>query len=603
MPRLYTKASGRIAAAAERAGRRQFAVQVIAGLAAFGLGFWGWLLKAPPQDVNGWLNDFFRTVQLITLHFPTEFDGSLPWQLQIGRLAVPLVAFAASFHVVLGAITRPVRLALLPMARDHVVFFGAPRLADAATRRLVARGHHLVFVHPTVESERLDVLEGLGVTVVAADPFLPSLIGDLGLATARAVVVATGNDVDDANLAILAVDAMAKRPAGGAAPIVAAVFEHDDLADRLAVAVDASARDRAIRFHRLSPDREGLSLELGRHAAAIAAGDDPVHAVVVGLAGGWRQVLSRLIVALQARPDRAPIVTLVLDEREAAAFALWRRARPDLSLVVEIAVLPRIGGRVEDAEALATWAETTPPPRLALVLLDDAEGLAAAFALSRDDAGLRTAAALVLVRQSREDRILSRLAAVNGGPHRDPPIAFGGLLREETLERLLDPATETRPIALHAHYLAESATLGWTSERAVAAWEELPETLRDANRAATDHLPILLAALGRALDGWTPERAAALTPADWDRLARIEHRRWAADRIDRGWSWGERRDDDRRRHPCLVPWERLSEPDRQKDVESVRTLLALPVPDADRRGAPHSGASVDRPIEQRRSGP
>ena len=70
---------------------------------------------------------------------------------------------------------------------------------------------------------------------------------------------------------------------------------------------------------------------------------------------------------------------------------------------------------------------------------------------------------------------------------------------------------------------------------------------------------------------------ASLTEAEWSRLARIEHRRWAADRIDRGWRFGATRDDDARRHPCLVPWQALDETERRKDLESVRTLLSLPV--------------------------
>ncbi|NLH81981.1 MAG: hypothetical protein GX458_14185 [Phyllobacteriaceae bacterium] len=577
MERVLTKASGKIGAAAEAAGRRRLALQAIAGAVAFGLGLWGWILKAPPHDANGLLNDLFRTVQLITLHFPTEFDGTLPWQLQIGRLAVPIVAFAASFHVVLGAITRPVRLAMLPLVSDHVLFFGTPRLGDAATNRLVTRGHRLVFVHPALESERVDVLEGLGVTVVTADPFLPSVLDDLGVASARAVFVATCNDVDDANLAILVVEAMARRRKGGPAPIVAVEFERDDLADELVATVDASARHHAVRFHRLSPDREGLSIEVTAHAAALAGkGEGQVHALVVGLVGGWRQALSRLIVALQARPDAAPIVTLLLGDAEAALFAEWRAARPDLALIADVRVLPCAGGLIGMAATRAEWRAATPPPSIVVVMREDAEGLATALALRRDRDDLRAEGAIVLVRQGREDRILSRLSG-DGAAVADPPIAFGGLLREETIERLLDPASERRAIALHAHYLSRHAIEGWTPSRAVAAWEALPENLRDANRAAADHVPILLAAIGRKAATWTGTDAATLSEAEWAVLARIEHRRWAADRIDRGWRFGPVRDDDARRHPCLVPWEGLSDAEKAKDLESVRTLLTLPI--------------------------
>ena len=66
-----------------------------------------------------------------------------------------------------------------------------------------------------------------------------------------------------------------------------------------------------------------------------------------------------------------------------------------------------------------------------------------------------------------------------------------------------------------------------------------------------------------------------LAPAQWERLARLEHRRWMADRIDRGWRFGETRDARNRRHPSLVPWEALGETERSKDLEVVRVLLNL----------------------------
>ena len=571
----WTRATGRIAAAAAVTGRHRLALQVVAGAAAFGLGFWGWLLKNPPADANGWFDALFRTIQLITLHFPDEFDGTLPWQLQVGRLAVPLVTFVASFDVVLGAITRPVRLAALPLARDHLVFFGQPRLADVTIRRLVARGHRPIFVQPALQGPRLDVLEGIGVTVVDADPFRPGLLDDLGLASACAVFIATGNDVDGANLAVLCAEAMAKRPAGARPPVLAVEFDREDLAAELAAVVDASARNHALRFHRLSPDRESLSIELARHVAAIAPpcdGPRP-HALVIGLVGGWEQVLSRLIVALQIRPDETPLLTLVLDEGERQRFAGWRRGRPDLPLVVAVEILPRGDGGFGEADAREVWCARTPPPHLVVVMREDADGLATALALRRHPDRLRTATAPVLVRQSREDRILPRLASDGDGPvaGERAPISFGAMLREETILRLIDPASEKLPIALHARYLAAAGTLGVGSQAALAAWEALPETLRDAGRAAADHLPFLPAALGRPL----PTDLSTLERDDWDRLARTEHRRWCADRIDHGWCHGTVRDDAARRHPCLVPWEALSEADRQKDRNSVHTLLTL----------------------------
>jgi hypothetical protein len=62
-------------------------------------------------------------------------------------------------------------------------------------------------------------------------------------------------------------------------------------------------------------------------------------------------------------------------------------------------------------------------------------------------------------------------------------------------------------------------------------------------------------------------------------LSRNAHDVWARQRIAEGWRWGPARDDVRKEHPGLVPYDRLSESekelDRQTAMETVRVILAL----------------------------
>jgi hypothetical protein len=62
-------------------------------------------------------------------------------------------------------------------------------------------------------------------------------------------------------------------------------------------------------------------------------------------------------------------------------------------------------------------------------------------------------------------------------------------------------------------------------------------------------------------------------------LSRNAHDVWARQRLAAGWHWGPQRDDARKEHPSLVPYDRLSEPekelDRQTAMETLRVILAL----------------------------
>ena len=55
------------------AGRRTL-IQIAAAALAVTLGLWGWTINKPPANLGGWLNNIFRTAQLVTLQFPTNLD-------------------------------------------------------------------------------------------------------------------------------------------------------------------------------------------------------------------------------------------------------------------------------------------------------------------------------------------------------------------------------------------------------------------------------------------------------------------------------------------------------------------------------------------------
>jgi len=58
-------------------------------------------------------------------------------------------------------------------------------------------------------------------------------------------------------------------------------------------------------------------------------------------------------------------------------------------------------------------------------------------------------------------------------------------------------------------------------------------------------------------------------------LAKNTHEVWASGRIADGWTYGDVRDDVKKKHPCLVPYEELSE--NEKDYDRATAMEALKV--------------------------
>lgn len=60
-----------------------------------------------------------------------------------------------------------------------------------------------------------------------------------------------------------------------------------------------------------------------------------------------------------------------------------------------------------------------------------------------------------------------------------------------------------------------------------------------------------------------------------EKIAENVHDIWAKQRIDQGWSYGEVRNDELKQHPCLVPYEKLPESEKEYDRSTAMETLKL----------------------------
>lgn len=56
-------------------------------------------------------------------------------------------------------------------------------------------------------------------------------------------------------------------------------------------------------------------------------------------------------------------------------------------------------------------------------------------------------------------------------------------------------------------------------------------------------------------------------------LARNTHEVWSANRIQDGWTYGSVRDDQKKHHPCLIPYDEL--PESERDYDRATSMQAL----------------------------
>ena len=142
-------------------------------------------------------------------------------------------------------------------------------------------------------------------------------------------------------------------------------------------------------------------------------------------------------------------------------------------------------------------------------------------------------------------------------------LLLGDLLKEDSREALAQK--------IHEHYLKKDP-----SKPAGRPWSELSEDYKESNRYQADDIINKLWRCGYAVRLATTPTVVPLifTPEEIEILAIMEHDRWMDEKRNKDWTCGVR-DDAKKIHPCLVPWEELSEKDKDNDRNAVEIIPAL----------------------------
>lgn len=109
-------------------------------------------------------------------------------------------------------------------------------------------------------------------------------------------------------------------------------------------------------------------------------------------------------------------------------------------------------------------------------------------------------------------------------------------------------------------------------------WNDLSDFARRSNLAAADHFMTKVRVLAQKYGAETAlktllERYRNAAPEEKDRYRRIEHARWCRFHYLNGWRYGERRDNEKRLHPLLVPFDRLNPAEQEKDDYGWETVI------------------------------
>ncbi len=477
------------------------------------------------------------------------------------------------------------------LARSHVVIVAgrdsseqdaAPADVDKSSLALemalaMAPAHSVVLALPALDEGQRSRLWQAGVRVVTGPAQATQLLAATGARRARLLVAMRDDPVQNIALTHAALSPATGNPALEVKCMIEPLPRRREF--RVEEYFDAALLPRIRIFNEAELVARRLMKAFPPDAPVARSDSEGVHVLVVGLGSVGQSLLVQLARIGHYRSRRKPKVTVV-DRHVGDRWREARQAHPALEQWLQVETLE---SRLEDVDRgqVHRWLTDERPVTLAYVRTKD------------EIVNLRVARLLLdgIKAQTRKDTALAaKVVALDpaGGCVLTDFAAHGGHAGRFHLFSLtrgaggfMSDVDDERARQFHDGYCARDdeevrRQPGRARAPANRPWEALDETLRNANRMNADHFDVKMRAIGCRIVPHSAEVIpATLSPQEVELLAIMEHDRWWADRALDGWTPGSPRDDRQKIHPNMVPYEALSEADKQKDRDNVNNMIEI----------------------------
>jgi|SRR5579863_551156 len=550
-------------------------------LAVFGLGLWGYSLcpaDVPACVVPDWQERLTSAVKLF-LRASGEYPyPHPPWQIivarYVGPYVIPFVAVLAAAKVAIDNMRRDVRVALARGKRRHFIVCGLGETGMQIVQNLCDADESVVVVDLKGDSANAAAVERQKIPVLRGDAAKPAVLRQAGLMRASAVIVCTGKDTVNADIALRIRETATRR--------------RTERLGHLTVLLEL--RDEWLFTKLIEHDREALGTEsveirpfnvYENAARLLIRGLSPQpardgHAKPLLIFGFGRMGRETALHALRAAPvplGKRP--QLVVFDKDAKA--LGRRFRAANPMVADFADMEFIQADPE-SEAPEAWKtveaklDAVKPLAVAVCFPDDHSSLYVALEVrARLDRRGQFGAPL-FVRLQQHQRLGAFAAHIERLEQYQDRLGVFGALEDMLTHDILVGARLDALAAAHHRYYIEQKGAAAGSNPAAQPWRLLPEQYRVSNRRQADHIGVKLAQIGLKLEPAATPSPFKFSDDEIDLLAQLEHRRWTIERQLLGWTYGPTRDDGRRLNPYLVDWKRLPDEVRNYNRDAVKAM-------------------------------
>lgn len=535
------------------------------------LGYFGFVLYAN-QNNEAWTTGdiFYRTLQLVAMD-SGAVDGKINWMLNAARFILPFLTAYTFLQGLLHIFKEQIQRQRLRRFKDHIVICGIGQKGARIAKELLSLGYNVVIIDKEHNRESEELLRAQGAIILDGDATNRDILTSARVQHARNLVCLLGSDRDNLQIAHQAFQLTHNRQVGKltctihlASIDLLKLIRISELSRNPHVPFELESFNAYERTARL------LLQEGAKWEELISPEGVPGSLLVIGLGKLGEQLVVQAGYQwhLLDRSDQL-VVTMIDSDAEEKKRNLLRNY-PQLENVFQLnpiqVELTSIGLLQNILEPLKSGEVIQ-----AYICLDDPVlSLQVCLNLLQIPGYINKP---IWVHLSKESGLTSIL---------EKPLPGLGVASQIRTFDIFDHACSADLILggmheilardLHEIYRAENR-----SASANKTWEQLPEALKDANQQQASRIFQLLKEGGYRiypLQDWDAHKKV-FTDTEMEKMARLEHELWRQAKEADGWIYAEERDNEKRLHPDLVPWEELPEVEREKNLKVIRQLPAL----------------------------
>lgn len=525
-----------------------------------------------------WIDCFYMAWRLFILEFE-DIQSPMPMALQLSRWLSPALLSVGIIQAVLSVFRDQADKMRAKLLRDHTIVCGAGQKGRTLAIDLKANGHRVAIIERQTMPAVLRDLRGRGILGIQGDGSTGLVLRQACLHKAKSLVIVTGNDRDNAAIALNA-RAMLDATERVEKVRVLAHIADPGLRDLLRDGDDLGGAITPITTFNVYRNIARLIYRdhpLERLKDGVTAGSQ-VHLVLPGL-DEFGIALIHYTAQIGHYPGALHTRIHIVSPSATEDINRLHTRYPGLKLCCTLHAHDHAPG-VNYADAANRVVEDCAPDAAVNIIingLDELHAYSAAMAIHNKHATHPG------VRIFIPDVPASPFTGFIKQRSLEPGInLLPGLADACGCESVMMDALDRTAMAMHQEWYVEeeqnmrrkqAAGESVISKPTFKPWRDYSEEQKDANRLQADHIPVKIRAAGI-------DPRSASDPAVWqslskellERLAIMEHARWCADKWMAGWSYAAKRNDTRKQHNNLVPYDQLDEPTKQYDRDTVLKL-------------------------------